>query len=59
MHGFAIAAQAIGRDGLGLLTMDFGRPPPGGTRLAEILSPRPDPRAAAVDEEGVARATRP
>jgi len=47
MGGEAIAAGALGRDGLWLLTHDFGR-----TRLAEILRAPREPRAGAVEEDG-------
>lgn len=54
MHGLAIAAQPLARDGLGLLTADFGR-----TRLAEILDVRREPRAIETRGDAAARATRP
>lgn len=62
MNGKSIAAGALGRDGLGLLTPEFGH-----TRLAEIMNARRDSRAVAPDDDGVtgtaeaeaARATRP
>lgn len=54
MGGAAIAAGALGRDGLGLLTVDFGR-----TRLAEIARPTREPRTGAAQEDAAARATRP
>ena len=60
MDAEAIAAQALGHAGLGMLTTDFGRPPPGGTRLAEILRAPGEARlAAAGRREDRARATRP
>jgi len=40
MHGAAIAAEPLARDGLGLLTRDFGA-----TRLAEIARMERDPGA--------------
>jgi hypothetical protein len=54
MGGAAIAAGALGRDGLGLLTTDFGH-----TRLAGIARPPREPRAGAPQEDDAARATRP
>ena len=51
MGGAAIAAAALARDGLGLLTVDFGR-----TRLAETARPPREPRAGAAEEEGAAQA---
>lgn len=54
MGGTAIGAGALGRDGLGLLTTDFGR-----TRLAGIARPPREPRAGAAEEDEAARATRP
>jgi hypothetical protein len=54
MHGNAIAAQPLARDGLKLLTADFGA-----TRRVETPSVRRDPRSTAAADEGPARATRP
>jgi hypothetical protein len=56
MGGEAIAAGAVGRDGLGLLSVDFGR-----TRLAEIARTPRDPHIVTAQEDGAARAraTRP
>jgi hypothetical protein len=54
MGGAAIGAGALGRDGLGLLIVDFGR-----TRLAGIARPPREPRAGAAQEDEAARATRP
>ena len=51
MGGEAIAAAALGRDGLGLLSVDFGR-----TRLAEIARAPRDSRAFAAEEDDAARA---
>lgn len=54
MGGAAIAAGALGRDGLGLLTLDFGR-----TRLADIARPPRERGAGAAQGDEAARATRP
>lgn len=62
MHGSAIAAEALGRDGLGLLARDFG-----GARLAGIVPAEREPRSLApradgigsVGRTGIVRATRP
>ena len=54
MLGRAIAARPLARDGLGLLTSDFGR-----TRLAE--APLPGwgrPAAGRMEDDGGARAAR-
>ena len=54
MLGRAIAARPLARDGLALLTSDFGR-----TRLAEGLLPAwGRPEAKRVEQEGGARAAR-
>lgn len=62
MHGSAIAAEALGRDGLGLLARDLG-----GARLAGIVPAEREPRTIApradgaglAGRTGIARATRP
>ncbi|HVQ09363.1 MAG TPA: hypothetical protein VMS43_13100 [Allosphingosinicella sp.] len=54
MHGAAIAAGALGRDGLGLLLTDFGR-----TRLTGVARPPREPRAGVAELDDAARATRP
>ena len=51
MDGRAIAAAALSRAGLGMLTTDFG-----GTRLAELLHARGERRSAAAEGQGAARA---
>jgi hypothetical protein len=59
MDGQAIAAGALGYAGLGMLTTDFGRAPPDGTRLAEIVRARGDSRSSEAARHGDARAGRP
>ncbi len=54
MGGQAIAAQALGACGTGMLTTDFGR-----TRLAGISAARAERRAAEAARDDSARATRP
>jgi len=51
MGGEAIAAGALGRDGLGLLSVDFGH-----TRLTQIARTPRDPRTILAEKDSVARA---
>ena len=53
MDGRAIAAGALARAGLGMLTTDIGR-----TRLAQIMRAKSEGRTAGTGRDGVAQAGR-